>query len=205
MNRFRAAEQAVEAEENRLLNTRTATLNSHYNLIAGVCALFVFLTALATIFGFRKYAQIRARALTAAAVDHLAAIVHPPPMRSSANRSMAKIISWNSGPPAFSAMSPKTWWGKPITRIIPPELIEDEKQILSRLQLGERINEYETQRLAKDGRLIDVSLTISPIKDAAGRIIGGIEDPPATSPSARRQKRRWANSDSGCDASMTRG
>ena len=61
---------------------------------------------------------------------------------------------------------------QPIARIIPPEWIEDENRILARLRSGERIENYETQRLAKDGRRIDVSLTISPIRDAAGKIIG---------------------------------
>jgi two-component sensor histidine kinase len=62
--------------------------------------------------------------------------------------------------------------GQPITRIIPPELHPDEQQILARLRRGEHIDHYETVRAAKDGRLVDISLTVSPLHDKFGRIIG---------------------------------
>jgi len=62
--------------------------------------------------------------------------------------------------------------GRPITVLIPPDRQEEERLILERLRNGERIEHYETVRLARDGRPIDVSLSISPIRDAAGRIVG---------------------------------
>jgi signal transduction histidine kinase/ActR/RegA family two-component response regulator len=62
--------------------------------------------------------------------------------------------------------------GQPITRIFPPYRIKEEDQILARLRRGERIDHFETVRRRKDGREIDVSLTISPVRDATGRIIG---------------------------------
>ncbi len=63
--------------------------------------------------------------------------------------------------------------GKPITLLLPPELTSEEDLILQRLQRNEFITHYETVRLAKDGRRIDVSLTVSPLKDTRGNVIGG--------------------------------
>src|SRR5262249_50075254 len=62
--------------------------------------------------------------------------------------------------------------GHPVYIIIPRERHGEEVEILSRLRKGERIEHYETVRRRKDGTLLDVSLTISPIKDAAGNIVG---------------------------------
>jgi PAS domain S-box-containing protein len=62
--------------------------------------------------------------------------------------------------------------GQPITMIVPPDLHDEEHDILSRLRAGERVDHYETVRVTKAGARIDVSLTISPVRDPAGRIIG---------------------------------
>src|SRR5258707_8259295 len=62
--------------------------------------------------------------------------------------------------------------GQPITRIMPPELHEEEKQIPPRLQRGERIQHYETIRLAKDGCRVDMSLTVSPLFNQSGKVVG---------------------------------
>ena len=62
--------------------------------------------------------------------------------------------------------------GKPVTILIPPELWPEEKEILERLCKGERIDHFETRRVRKDGQAIFVSLTISPIRDKAGKITG---------------------------------
>ena len=56
--------------------------------------------------------------------------------------------------------------------LVPPDLPDDLPQLLARLRRGERIAHYETQRLAKDGRQLDVSLTISPMRNGAGQLIG---------------------------------
>src|SRR5687768_4043561 len=62
--------------------------------------------------------------------------------------------------------------GRPVTVLIPPERQSEEREILDRIRSGERVEHFETVRLTKDGRRIDVSLTISPIRDATGAIIG---------------------------------
>ncbi|HEV2905048.1 MAG TPA: ATP-binding protein, partial [Pyrinomonadaceae bacterium] len=62
--------------------------------------------------------------------------------------------------------------GKPVSTLIPTEWPEEEPRILARIRRGERIDHYETVRVAKDGRRLDVALTVSPIHDATGKIIG---------------------------------
>ncbi|MGZ5010126.1 MAG: PAS domain S-box protein [Methylobacter sp.] len=82
------------------------------------------------------------------------------------------IRSWNAGAERLFGYSAEEAIGKPVTLFIPPELHAEEHRILQRLANGERIDHYETVRVARDGRKIDVSMTVSPIKDSAGKIIG---------------------------------
>ena len=83
-----------------------------------------------------------------------------------------RITSWNAGAERIFGYTEAEAVGQPITIIIPPELREEEEDILRRLRAGERIEHFETVRVDKQGRRINVSLSISPIKDAEGRIIG---------------------------------
>ena len=82
------------------------------------------------------------------------------------------ITSWNQGAERIFGYSADEVIGKPITILIPPDQVDEEPTILSRLKKGERIQHYETVRVRKDGQLIDISLTVSPIKDESGRLIG---------------------------------
>ena len=82
-----------------------------------------------------------------------------------------RISSWNQGATRIFGYDPDEVIGRPITIIIPPELHQEEKQILSKLSRA-AIEHFETVRVAKDGRRLDVSLTISPIRDADGRVVG---------------------------------
>ncbi len=82
------------------------------------------------------------------------------------------IQSWNAGAQRIFGWTAAEAVGQPIYLIIPPERHDEERGILERLRRGERLDHFETVRVAKDGRRIDVSLTVSPIRDAAGRIIG---------------------------------
>jgi PAS domain S-box-containing protein len=82
------------------------------------------------------------------------------------------IRSWNAAAERLFGYSPQEAVGRPITLIIPPERHDEEREILARLRRGERIEHFETVRVAKDGRRIDISLTISPLRDGEGRLIG---------------------------------
>lgn len=82
------------------------------------------------------------------------------------------VTSWNSSAERIFGYKEQEIVGKPISLIIPPELQAQEVQILKRLRAGERIEHFETVRIAKGGRKVLVSLTISPVKDASGRIVG---------------------------------
>jgi PAS domain S-box-containing protein len=82
------------------------------------------------------------------------------------------ITSWNRGAERIFGWSADEVIGKPITVIIPPDRLEEEPKILERIRSGERVDHFETIRQRKDGMLIDVSVTISPVRDGSGRIIG---------------------------------
>ncbi len=82
------------------------------------------------------------------------------------------ISSWNPGAERIFGYSADEVIGKPILMLIPQSHQHEEPSILDRLRRGERIDHYETQRRRKDGELIDVSLTVSPFKDASGKTIG---------------------------------
>jgi PAS domain S-box-containing protein len=82
------------------------------------------------------------------------------------------IQSWNLGAQRIFGYAPEEAIGKHVSLIIPRERITEEDQILAQLRSGERVDHFETSRLTKDGQQIDVSLTISPIKDNSGQVIG---------------------------------
>jgi PAS domain S-box-containing protein len=82
------------------------------------------------------------------------------------------IVSWNPGAERLFGYSADEMIGRSITTIIPDHLKSDEPGILERIRRGERIEHYETVRRCKDGRLVDVSLTVSPMRDEYGTIIG---------------------------------
>lgn len=102
----------------------------------------------------------------------LAAIVASSDDAIISKRLDGSITSWNSGAERMYGYRAEEIVGKPITTIIPAELHPEELQILQRLRHGERIDHFETVRLAKDGRRIEVSLTVSPIRDEEGEIVG---------------------------------
>ena len=82
------------------------------------------------------------------------------------------ITSWNPGAERIFGYTESEVVGKPITMLVPPELSDEEDKILRKLRAGVRINQYETVRIGKTGTRIDVSLSISPIRDATGKIVG---------------------------------
>jgi PAS domain S-box-containing protein len=82
------------------------------------------------------------------------------------------ITSWNHGAERIFGYTAEEMIGTSVMRLIPPDRQGEEEEILARLRRGERYDHFETVRITKNGRLLHVSLTISPIKDAAGVVIG---------------------------------
>lgn len=82
------------------------------------------------------------------------------------------IQTWNKGAEEIFGYTPEEVIGKPITILFPPERVDEETQILTRIRAGERIEAYDAIRRRKDGALINVTLKISPIKNGEGTIIG---------------------------------
>src|SRR5262249_53315625 len=82
------------------------------------------------------------------------------------------ITSWNKAAQRTLGYSADEVIGKHVSMLMPPENLEDTERILGKIRRGERVDHYETRRRRKDGVVIDVSLTVSPIHDSSGRIIG---------------------------------
>jgi len=82
------------------------------------------------------------------------------------------ITSWNSGATRIFGYTPQETIGHSIMLLIPPELRDEERNILEQLRAGKRVDHFETIRVAKSGKRINVSLSISPIRDSKGRVIG---------------------------------
>ena len=82
------------------------------------------------------------------------------------------ITSWNSGAERIYGYSAKEAVGQPVSMLVPPERPQEIPTILERVRRGEKVDHYETVRVTKDGRRLDVSLTVSPIRNPAGDIVG---------------------------------
>jgi PAS domain S-box-containing protein len=107
-----------------------------------------------------------------AAVAKLAAIVQCSSDAIVAIDLNAAITSWNEGAERLFGYGAQEAVGRSITMLLPRDRLNDEADILARIRRGERIEHYETKRQRRDGSLLDVSLTVSPIKDPDGRIVG---------------------------------
>jgi PAS domain S-box-containing protein len=103
---------------------------------------------------------------------HLAAIVESTDDAVISKTLDGIITSWNAGAERLYGYTARDMIGHSIERIIPGDLLPEESRILEQLKRGERLHHFDTERLARDGRRIPVSLTISPVRNSAGRIIG---------------------------------
>jgi PAS domain S-box-containing protein len=116
--------------------------------------------------------QKRSRAPKGLAAHHYQAII-----ASSEDAIVSKdlngvILSWNQGAARLFGFTAEEAVGKPVTIIIPPDRLDEEPVILGKINRGERIEHFETVRQRKDGSLIDISLTISPIRNSSGKVVG---------------------------------
>ena len=82
------------------------------------------------------------------------------------------ISTWNEGAARIFGYASEEVIGKPITILIPPDRLNEEPNILARLRAGERVDHFETIRVRKDGTLVNISLTVSPVRNSAGEIVG---------------------------------
>ncbi len=103
---------------------------------------------------------------------HLAAIVDSSEDGIVSKTLEGVVTSWNQGAERLFGHTAAEMIGQPIYKIIPPELQHEEEVILSKIRRGERIERYETIRLHKDGRRLNISLTIFPVRDSSGAVVG---------------------------------
>ncbi len=104
--------------------------------------------------------------------DWLAAIVESSNDIIASKTLDGVITSWNRGAEAILGYTAGEIVGNHVSMLVPPEHIEDVDAILSRIRRGEKVDHYQTKRRRKDGTVIDVSLTVSPIRNEEGEIIG---------------------------------
>jgi PAS domain S-box-containing protein len=112
------------------------------------------------------------RMLAERAAQHLAAIVESSDDAIISKTLEGVILTWNAGAQRIFGYSAHEVVGRPINILIPEDRQDEEPQILARIRAGERVDHFETMRQNKDGHLINISLSISPIRDEWGRIMG---------------------------------
>ncbi|HEY3756185.1 MAG TPA: PAS domain S-box protein [Opitutaceae bacterium] len=122
-----------------------------------------------TVLVFRDVSTRRAAELTAL---RLAAIINGSDDAIVGKNLQGIVTDWNPGAERLFGYAAEEMIGQSILKLLPPDRQHEETLILSRLQRGERVDHFETVRLRKDGSPVDVSLTISPIRDREGKIIG---------------------------------
>lgn len=116
--------------------------------------------------------DISERKRTEADKSHLAAIVESSDDAILSVSIDGIIESWNAGAERLLGYTAREAIGTPISRLIPAERAEEEGKILERIRVGERLSPFETVRVAKGGKRIDMALTVSPIHDATGHVVG---------------------------------
>jgi PAS domain S-box-containing protein len=101
------------------------------------------------------------------------------------------VTSWNAAAVRLFGYSAEEMIGQSILRIIPPDLHYEETRIIAQLQRGEHVDHYETVRLAKDGRRVDISLSVSPLRDRSGRVVGASKIARDVSERRRAEELQW--------------
>lgn len=118
------------------------------------------------------FQDITARKAEQIASQRLAAIVESSDDAIFATDLDGTITSWNKGAERTYGYQAAEMVGKPIYNVIPPERVHEEDEIFERIRNNEHVEQYETVRRRKDGSYFDVSLTVSPVKDLQGKLVG---------------------------------
>ena len=164
---------AMRDEEDSLLATRekqSEAVSTATFLLLPV-AVFLSLTILSLAL-FVLNAGVSERELAEAASARLAAIVNSSNDAIIGKDLSSIVTSWNHGAEKMFGYSAGEMIGQSITRLIPPDREHEETQIINRVKNGEIVEHFDTVRVAKDGHLTDIAVTVSPIKDQTGKIIG---------------------------------
>ena len=119
-----------------------------------------------------QLAQYLARWRTLEEQRRLAAIVESTDDAILSKDRNLMITSWNAGAERLYGYSAEEAVGRTVTILIPPDRLGEEVEILDRVITGERVTRYETERVRKDGSVVEVSLTASPVRDAHGNVVG---------------------------------
>src|SRR4051812_205434 len=113
-----------------------------------------------------------ARQSSLEAQAYLAAIVESSDDAIISKDLQGNITSWNGAAERIFGYRAQEIIGSHITKLIPEDHLSEEAEILDRIKKGERMDHFRTIRRAKDGRLVPVSITVSPIRDSSGKIVG---------------------------------
>lgn len=179
------ADSAAVAQSMDLLGNVTV-LERPTRVSALVSAIRTALRARQRQYQIRDYLAERDRSIETQAL--LAAIVASSDDAIISKTLEGVILSWNKGAERLFGYSAAEVIGQSILLLIPPERREEEPMLLGRLSRGESIEHYETVRISKDGRRLDISLTVSPIRDANGKIIGASKVARDISPRKRAEE-----------------
>ena len=166
-----------ELDQRREETVRATRQASHVTIGALVLAIAATSVALvmivAEVRGRERERAARAQQLAREELaERLAAIVESSDDAIVGKDLEGTITSWNPGAERIFGYPAREAIGRPITLIIPSERLAEEDLVLARLRRGERTDHFDTIRQTKDGRLIDVSVTVSPIRAAGGAVIG---------------------------------
>ncbi len=120
----------------------------------------------------RKRAETAERKRLETATLRMAAIVENSEDAIASKDLNGIITSWNQGAERVFGYSASEAIGKPVSMLAAPDVVNEMPEILNKIRQGQRVEHYETRRQRKDGQVIHVSLSVSPVRDASGRIIG---------------------------------
>jgi len=173
MNEMRSLVGELQTQQQQELtiraneSSRSAQITKITDLILGIVGMGM--VGLAFIL-FQRDLALRQKADEA--IQRLAAIVASSEDSIVSTTLDGFIVSWNKGAMQIYSYSPDEAIGKHVSMLCPPERVEEIQQILERVGHGVHVDHFETSRLRKDGRRIDMSLTVSPIKDRFDQVIG---------------------------------